>query len=53
MLKKHVSFLILSTAAALYSNHYSSCLFKARLLNSQSPQIGQLTHAWPSTTNNN
>ena len=33
---------------------FSSCLFKAHpLLNTLSPIIGQLTHVWASTTNNN
>ena len=32
---------------------FSSCLFKARPLNTQSTLIGPLTHARPNTANNN
>ena len=50
MLKKHISFLILSRAAAPYSpsvwNGFSSCLFKVK-----SALIGQLTHTWAGTAN--
>ena len=32
---------------------FSSCVFKTRLWKTQSALIGQFTHAWPSTPNNN
>ena len=49
MSKKHISFLILCSAAALCSPpsetlSFSSCPFKAPLLNIQSAMIRQLTH---------
>ena len=59
MLKKHTSFLILFSAAALYSPLclklcFSYCLFKAPpLRNTQTALIGQLTQAWASTANCN
>ena len=57
MLKKHISSLILSSAAALYSPSlcFSSCLSQAppHLKDNQSLLIGQLTHAWASSASNN
>ena len=53
VLKNHIGLIILSSAAALSYTCFSSCLLKALLWNAWSPLIGQLTHAWPSTPNDN
>ena len=52
MLKKNISCLILSSAAALYP----PSVWKAPVSlkkKTKSPLIGQLTHAWTSTANSN
>ena len=51
MLKKCISFLILSSAAALYFHSFWNTPVSLRLLlpNTQATLIGQLTQAWAST----
>ena len=47
MLKKHISFLVLSSPAAVYIKHstLAPVSLRPRLLKAQSALIGQLTHA--------
>ena len=54
MLKKHISVLVPSGAAALSECSVSAPVsLRPALPNTQSALIGQLTHAWASTTHNN
>ena len=54
MLRKHISFLILSRAAAIYSpSILVPVSLRLSLHDTPSPLIGQLTHGWASTANNN
>ena len=46
-----ISYLFISPSSEAIC--FYSCLFNSPFLNTQSPLIGQLTHAWSSTTNNN
>ena len=55
MVKKHISSLVLSIAAALYPPRsvLAPVCLSPTSKNIQSALIGQLAHTWPSTTNNN
>ena len=53
MLNKHVRFIILSSAAVLYSpSVLAHVSLSTPQLATQSALIGQLTHAWPITNKN-
>ena len=51
MLKKHICFLILSSATKLYPSLLALVSLSPFFLNTQSVLIGQLIHAWVSTAN--
>ena len=51
MHKKHISFILLSSAAALYSPCLQCSVLASVFLNTQSLPVSQ-TPAWPSTANN-
>ena len=51
MLKKHICFLILSSATRLYPSLLALVSLSPFFLNTQSVLIGQLIHAWVSTAN--